>query len=62
MHVQGQDEAEGANCLGTKTLGNHRLQVTYRGHRLYTFADDSGTSVTGNNLEGFKVAKVVRSC
>ncbi len=59
---KGKTKPRGATCLGTKTFGNHRLQVTYRGHRLYTFADDSGTSVTGNNLEGFKVAKVVRSC
>jgi predicted lipoprotein with Yx(FWY)xxD motif len=59
---KGKTKPRGANCLGTKTFGNHRLQVTYRGHRLYTFVDDMGTSVTGNNVQGFKVAKVVRSC
>ncbi len=60
---KGKTKPRGANCLGTKAFGkNHRLQVTYRGHRLYTFVDDSGTSVTGNNVQGFKVAKVVRAC
>jgi predicted lipoprotein with Yx(FWY)xxD motif len=47
----------GTRCLKTAKLG-HRLQVTYRGKRLYKFAGDSGTSVTGNNVSGFKVAKV----
>jgi predicted lipoprotein with Yx(FWY)xxD motif len=57
----GKTRPKGASCLGTKAFGrNHRLQVTYRGHRLYTFADDMGTSVTGNGVAGFKVAKVVR--
>ncbi len=56
----GKTEPRGARCLGTKAFGkNHRLQVTYRGHRLYTFADDMGISVTGNGEGGFKVAKVV---
>jgi predicted lipoprotein with Yx(FWY)xxD motif len=59
---KGTTKPKGATCLGTKAFGKNRLQVTYRGHRLYTFVDDSGTSVTGNNVQGFKVAKVVRSC
>jgi predicted lipoprotein with Yx(FWY)xxD motif len=46
----------GTRCLGTARLG-HRLQVTYREHRLYTFSGDRGKSVTGNNVSGFKVAK-----
>ena len=46
----------GTHCLGTKMLG-HRRQVTYRGKRLYLFASDTGTSVTGNGVGGFKVAK-----
>ena len=59
----GKTVPKGANCLGTAPFGSHhRLQVTYRKHRLYTFVDDSGTSVTGNNFQGFKVAKVLRSC
>lgn len=59
----GKTVPRGANCLGTARFGSHhRLQVTYRKHRLYTFIDDMGTSVTGNNVQGFKVAKVVRTC
>jgi predicted lipoprotein with Yx(FWY)xxD motif len=59
----GKTKPRGANCLGTSRFGkHHRLQVTYRKHRLYTFVDDSGTSVTGNGVEGFKVAKVMRHC
>jgi predicted lipoprotein with Yx(FWY)xxD motif len=59
----GKTKPKGANCLGTSSFGtHHRLQVTYRGKRLYTFTGDSGTSVNGNGVSGFKVAKVVRSC
>jgi len=59
----GKTVPKGANCLGTARFGSHhRLQVTYRKHRLYTFVDDTGTSVTGNGVDGFKVAKVLRSC
>jgi predicted lipoprotein with Yx(FWY)xxD motif len=59
----GKTVPKGASCLGTARFGSHhRLQVTYRKHRLYTFADDMGTSVTGNGVAGFKVAKVLRSC
>lgn len=47
----------GARCLGTAKFGERR-QVTYRGHRLYTFADDSGPTPTGNGEGGFVVAKV----
>jgi predicted lipoprotein with Yx(FWY)xxD motif len=54
----GKTKPKGAACLGTVKFGKHGLQVTYRKHRLYTFIDDMGTSVTGNNVEGFKVAKV----
>jgi predicted lipoprotein with Yx(FWY)xxD motif len=57
---KGKTKPKGATCLGTKTFGKHGLQVTYRGHRLYTFVNDTGISVTGNNVAGFKVAKVVR--
>lgn len=58
----GKTKPEGATCLGTSAFGHHRLQVTYRKHRLYTFTGDSGTSVNGNGVAGFKVAKVMRSC
>ena len=44
-------------CLGTAKFA-HLRQITYRGHRLYKFEDDSGTAVTGNGLDGFVVAKV----
>jgi len=52
----------GTRCLGTKPRGR-RLQVTYRDHRLYKFSGDSGTSVNGDGMSGFKVAKVsTRAC
>ncbi len=39
------------------TIGSsHDLQVAYRGKKLYRFVDDSGSSVRGNNVGGFKVA------
>jgi predicted lipoprotein with Yx(FWY)xxD motif len=58
---KGKTIPKGAMCLGTAKFGkNHRLQVTYHKKRLYTFVSDSGTSVTGNGVEGFKVAKVVK--
>jgi predicted lipoprotein with Yx(FWY)xxD motif len=48
----------GNGCLGTAKFGrHHRLQVTYRKKRLYLFSGDSGTSVNGNGVAGFKVAK-----
>jgi predicted lipoprotein with Yx(FWY)xxD motif len=47
----------GVTCLGTVKVGKRR-QITYRGHALYTFIEDSGTGVTGNGLSGFVVAKV----
>ncbi|HYK32320.1 MAG TPA: hypothetical protein VEV63_10170 [Streptosporangiaceae bacterium] len=48
----------GVTCLSTLKFGTSRRQVTYRGHRLFTFVSDHGTSVTGNGVAGFKVAKV----
>jgi predicted lipoprotein with Yx(FWY)xxD motif len=47
----------GVSCLGTANFAGRR-QVTYRGHRLYTFADDTGSTPTGNGEGGFLVAKV----
>lgn len=47
----------GTRCLKTARFG-HRLQVTYRGKRLYLFVGDSGGSVTGNHVSGFKVARL----
>ena len=57
---KGKTMPKGASCLRTVKFGRHGLQVTYNRHRLYTFVDDSGSSVTGNGVAGFKVAKVVR--
>jgi predicted lipoprotein with Yx(FWY)xxD motif len=55
---KGKTRPEGASCLATAKFGR-RLQVTYDHHRLFTFVDDSGGSVTGNGVDGFAVAKVV---
>jgi predicted lipoprotein with Yx(FWY)xxD motif len=51
----------GAKCLATAALGS-QLQVTYHGQRLFSFTGDSGTSVNGNGVAGFKVAKVTAAC
>ncbi len=56
---KGKTVPKGASCLATAKFGR-RLQVTYHHHRLYTFIDDSGGSVTGNGVEGFAVARVVK--
>ena len=58
---KGKTMPKGASCLGTAKFGSHhQLQVTYHGHRLYMFAEDMGTSVNGNGVAGFRVAKVVK--
>jgi len=54
---KGKTRPLGTMCLKTAKFGS-KLQVTYRGARLYLFAGDSGSSVNGNNVSGFKVAKV----
>jgi predicted lipoprotein with Yx(FWY)xxD motif len=57
---RGKTIPTGASCLGTKPFGaHHRLQVTYHGKRLYLFDSDSGTSVNGDGVAGFAVAKVI---
>jgi predicted lipoprotein with Yx(FWY)xxD motif len=58
---KGKTMPKGAMCLGTAKAGS-KLQVTYNGQRLYTFVDDTGHSVDGNGLAGFKVAKVTTTC
>jgi predicted lipoprotein with Yx(FWY)xxD motif len=55
---KGATVPKGAPCLATAKLGTS-LQVTYHKQRLYTFTGDSGHSVNGNGVAGFKVAKVV---
>ncbi|HEX3492633.1 MAG TPA: hypothetical protein VHU92_25035 [Streptosporangiaceae bacterium] len=60
---RGKTMPKGAKCLATAKFGAHRrLQVTYRKMRLYTFTGDSGTSVNGNGVAGFKAAKVTVRC
>lgn len=51
----------GAKCLATAKFGA-RLQVKYRHKLLYTFVGDSGTSVNGNGVSGFQVAKIAGTC
>ncbi|HLN16115.1 MAG TPA: hypothetical protein VK277_05090 [Acidimicrobiales bacterium] len=41
--------------LGTMPAPGGGLQVTYNGLPLYTFVNDSGHSVNGNNVAGFHV-------
>jgi predicted lipoprotein with Yx(FWY)xxD motif len=56
---KGKTRPRGAACLGTAKFGaHHQLQVTYHGKRLYLFVEDSGHSVRGNRVMGFRVAKV----
>jgi predicted lipoprotein with Yx(FWY)xxD motif len=55
----GKTIPKGIKGLRAALLPSGRRQVTYRHHRLYTFVNDSGTSVTGNGVAGFLVAKVV---
>jgi len=50
----------GVSDLGTKKDAHGRLQVTCDRQALYTFSGDSGTSVNGNGVGGFKVATVRR--
>ncbi len=45
----------GVSGLGTVTLPNGKRQVTFDKMPLYTFASDSGTSVTGQGVQGFFV-------
>ena len=56
---RGKTIPKGTSCLRTVAF-RHRRQVTYNHHRLYTFVSDGRGTVTGNNVAGFKVAKVVR--
>jgi predicted lipoprotein with Yx(FWY)xxD motif len=58
---KGRTTPTGEKGLGTVALtfkGASRLQVTFDGSPLYSFVGDSGTSVNGNGVAGFVVAKV----
>ena len=65
LMASGKTTPTGVTGLGTVALTFHgvpRLQVTYHGSALYKFVSDSGTSVNGNGVGGFKVAKVSAAC
>ncbi len=52
---------KGAECLTTvATKGG--LQVRYHNQPLYTFVDDTGTSLNGNHVGGFVAAKIKSNC
>lgn len=57
----GKTKPKGAECL-TTVSNSGGLQVSYRNQPLYTFTGDSGTSVNGNGVGGFKAAKVSKKC
>jgi predicted lipoprotein with Yx(FWY)xxD motif len=57
----GKTKPKGAQCLTTVST-SAGLQVSYHGQALYTFTGDSGTSVNGNGVGGFKAAKVTKTC
>lgn len=57
----GKTKPHGADCLSTvSTPGG--LQVTYKNKPLFTFVDDSGTSLNGNHVGGFVAAKIKKGC
>jgi predicted lipoprotein with Yx(FWY)xxD motif len=57
----GKTMPKGAQCLTTVTT-SRGLQVKYHNHALYTFTGDSGTSLNGNGVGGFKAAKINKKC
>jgi predicted lipoprotein with Yx(FWY)xxD motif len=61
MMPTGKTKPKGAECLATVSTPSG-LQVTYHNQKLYTFTGDSGTSVNGNGVGGFKAAKVTKAC
>jgi predicted lipoprotein with Yx(FWY)xxD motif len=61
LMAKGKTTPTGVSGLSTVKVtinGSHDLQVAYKGKRLYRFISDSGSSVTGNGVGGFKVATV----
>jgi predicted lipoprotein with Yx(FWY)xxD motif len=57
----GKTKPKGAQCLTTvSTAGG--LQVSYHNQALFTFTGDSGSSVNGNGVGGFKAAKINKNC
>jgi predicted lipoprotein with Yx(FWY)xxD motif len=57
----GKTKPRGAECLSTVSMAGG-LQVTYDNKPLYTFEDDSGTSLNGNHVAGFVAAKIKKAC
>jgi predicted lipoprotein with Yx(FWY)xxD motif len=57
----GKTKPKGAQCLTTVTTSGG-LQVSYHNQALYTFTGDSGSSVNGNGVGGFKAAKITKNC
>ena len=57
----GKTKPEGAKCLTTVKTSSGR-QVSYAGQPLYTFTSDSGSSLNGNGVAGFKAAKLTKKC
>jgi predicted lipoprotein with Yx(FWY)xxD motif len=55
---KGTTTPTGAPSLGTAKFGT-RLQVTYKGHRLYTFVSDAAGDIDGNHVAGFTVIQGV---
>ncbi len=57
LKATGPLKAQGAAkaaLLGSTKDGSFKI-VTYNKHPLYTFASDSGTAITGENVNGFDV-------
>jgi predicted lipoprotein with Yx(FWY)xxD motif len=52
---------KGAECLSTVAF-KKGLQVRYDNQPLYTFVDDTGTSLNGNKVAGFVAAKIKTNC
>ena len=57
----GKTKPKGVECLSTVSTPAG-LQVTYNNKALYTFTGDSGTSLNGNGVGGFKAAKISKKC
>ncbi len=57
----GKTKPKGAECLTTVSTSGG-LQVSYHNQALYTFTGDSGTSLNGNGVAGFKAAKINKNC
>jgi predicted lipoprotein with Yx(FWY)xxD motif len=61
MMPAGKTKPKGADCLSTVATSGG-LQVRYHNQPLYTFVDDSGTSLNGNHVAGFVAAKIKSGC